>query len=202
MNDFDFSEEELKETEETEAEQEQENIAQKILDEVDATKQQELVKSLEKLTSRIDKLETNEKHLSKIEKAILNNMDKAVRSGDAKAVQDMLDKLASNPEMIKPVMNALKARLELNSNNVVSWERGSDNNGRNFVRLNVTSSDGVIKMNCSISSDGKNHADVTKRGWTEPRKADIDDALRFIGQPGRKQFPPVEAQPVEIRPRR
>lgn len=136
-------------------------------------RKQELIKQLERVGDQGLRRISPEAFLSRTERLLLNNIDQAFEKGDVKSVQDMLGAIAENPNSVKAVMNALKARMEgrgLNQN--VRWESGTDSDGQSFVRLHVdrtfhTRDNRSTTVSVMIGSDGTNSGSSSSSGETQ-----------------------------------
>ncbi len=115
----------------------------------------ELIRTLERGEKKI----SPEAFLSRTERMLLNDVHSAFKSGDLSSVQESLAAIAENPNSVKAVMNALKARLESNGNSV-RWETGTDSNGQAFVRLHINQVNGKggASTNVMVGSDGTHSA--------------------------------------------
>lgn len=121
--------------------------------------------------------------LSKLENMILDNVSDAIRNGQLEKIQDALGALNENPKMVDRVLQALKERMESEDpRNSVNWEQGHDNNGRNFVRLNLyhrnddSKSSGGTEL--TVGSDGRTSATYTDRWDSLPQTIKPQEAAQ------------------------
>jgi hypothetical protein len=150
--------------------------------------------------------EKQEQPLNKTETMLLNNMRDAIRSGGVEKVQEMLGALSENPKSVDRVLRALKAQMEKdNPLSSVNWETGRDNNGNEFVRLNMYQANDYSKSaggtTLTIGSDGRNSATYNHRYDSPTKPMDVNDALRsFSNYENNWKRPPIEIEPYPIKP--
>lgn len=109
--------------------------------------------------------EMKEAPLSRTEQLLLRNASDAIKTGDVKDIQEMLQTLAENPQSVDRVLRALRDQTKYP--NSLSWEKGTDSDGKDFVRLRMTHMNDFSKSSghteVTIGSDGRNSA--THRDW-------------------------------------
>lgn len=144
----------------------------------------DIIRKLKEFTDGEHKIRLSpEAFLNKTERLLLNNLDKALHSGDLFAVQEALATVGENPKSAKAVLNAMKERIEnANPRNSVRWETGTDSNGETVVRLHITQREGKLGdvTKVMVGSDGT-HSASTVKVWDSHPGTQLDPGQTLRG---------------------
>lgn len=138
------------------------------------TPEQNVLEKLTRITDKIGggfKIIESPRELTETENAAKSSIINSIKGNDPEALKEALTTLAKHPEMTKPVLDAVKREFEYETydrHRSLSWERGTNDKGENFVRLNLSLGSfarGGHSTHISIGSDGTSSA--TER-WAGP----------------------------------
>lgn len=158
------------------------------------TLEPDALEKLPRLTDKIGggfKIMESPRELTETEKAAKSSILNSIRGNDPEALKNALTTLAKQPEMTKPVLDAVKREFDYETSEhhrSISWERGTNSKGQDFVRFNVSVGSfarGGHSTHISVCSDGTSSA--TER-WAGPsvetssKVLDLKEALRHINR--------------------